>query len=43
MGGEIDTSNLVQSFAVYGLGIVMRPVGGITIGYIGANMGGNRH
>ena len=39
MGGEIDTSNLVQSFAVYGLGIVMRPVGGITIGYIGDKYG----
>ena len=33
MGGEIDTSNLVRSFAVYGGAFLMRPVGGLVIGY----------
>lgn len=35
MGGEIDTSNLVHSFAVYGGAFLMRPVGGLVIGFIG--------
>ena len=39
MGGEIDTSNLVRSFAVYGGAFLMRPVGGITIGHIGDKYG----
>ncbi|KAL7533077.1 hypothetical protein ACHAXR_005030 [Thalassiosira sp. AJA248-18] len=39
MGGEIDTSNLVRSFAVYGGAFLMRPVGGLTIGYIGDKYG----
>mmetsp|Transcript_27634 Transcript_27634/g.50313 ORF Transcript_27634/g.50313 Transcript_27634/m.50313 type:complete len:156 (+) Transcript_27634:229-696(+) len=39
MGGEIDTSNLVRSFAVYGGAFLMRPVGGLVIGYIGDKYG----
>eukprot|EP00571_Detonula_confervacea_P001349 CAMPEP_0172322570 /NCGR_PEP_ID=MMETSP1058-20130122/46234_1 /TAXON_ID=83371 /ORGANISM="Detonula confervacea, Strain CCMP 353" /LENGTH=488 /DNA_ID=CAMNT_0013038341 /DNA_START=338 /DNA_END=1804 /DNA_ORIENTATION=+ len=39
MGGEIDTSNLVRSFAVYGGAFLMRPVGGLVIGYIGDKHG----
>jgi len=39
MGGEIDTSNLVRSFTVYGGAFLMRPVGGLVIGYIGDKYG----
>mmetsp|Transcript_28562 Transcript_28562/g.60273 ORF Transcript_28562/g.60273 Transcript_28562/m.60273 type:complete len:510 (+) Transcript_28562:120-1649(+) len=40
MGGEaIDTSNLIHSFAVYGGAFLMRPVGGLVIGYIGDKYG----
>ena len=35
MGGEIDTKNLLKSFAVYGGAFIMRPVGGLVIGFIG--------
>lgn len=38
-GSEIDTSNLINSFAVYGGAFLMRPVGGLTIGYIGDKYG----
>lgn len=38
-GAEIDTSNLINSFAVYGGAFLMRPVGGLTIGYIGDRYG----
>lgn len=39
MGGEIDTSNLIHSFAVYGGAFLMRPVGGLVIGSIGDRYG----
>jgi len=39
MGGEIDTSNLIRSFSVYGGAFLMRPVGGLLIGYIGDKYG----
>jgi len=39
MGGEIDTNNLVRSFAVYGGAFLMRPVGGLVIGFIGDRWG----
>jgi len=39
MGGEIDTNNLKRSFAVYGGAFLMRPVGGLVIGYIGDRYG----
>lgn len=42
MGGEIDTSNLVHSFAVYGGAFLMRPVGGLVIGSIGDRYGRKR-
>ena len=35
MGGEIDTKNLLKSFAVYGGAFIMRPIGGLIIGFIG--------
>jgi MHS family proline/betaine transporter-like MFS transporter len=38
-GAEIDTSNLINSFAVYGGAFLMRPVGGLTIGYVGDRYG----
>ena len=36
---EIDTSNLIRSFSVYGGAFLMRPVGGLVIGYIGDKYG----
>ncbi|KAL7542072.1 hypothetical protein ACHAWF_007085 [Thalassiosira exigua] len=39
MGGEIDTHNLVKSFAVYGGAFLARPVGGLAIGYLGDKYG----
>ena len=42
MGGEIDASNLVRSFAVYGGAFLMRPVGGLLIGSIGDRYGRKR-
>eukprot|EP01082_Thalassiosira_pseudonana_P008549 g7339.t1.1.5e17418a.1.5e1746ab g7339 g7339.t1 contig24:396189-397169(+) len=40
-GGDNDvpTSNLIRSFAVYGGAFLMRPVGGLVIGYIGDKYG----
>jgi len=42
MGGEIDTTNLIRSFAVYGGAFLMRPVGGLVIGFIGDKYGRKR-
>eukprot|EP00584_Thalassiosira_punctigera_P001803 CAMPEP_0172540868 /NCGR_PEP_ID=MMETSP1067-20121228/11783_1 /TAXON_ID=265564 ORGANISM="Thalassiosira punctigera, Strain Tpunct2005C2" /NCGR_SAMPLE_ID=MMETSP1067 /ASSEMBLY_ACC=CAM_ASM_000444 /LENGTH=511 /DNA_ID=CAMNT_0013326789 /DNA_START=112 /DNA_END=1644 /DNA_ORIENTATION=+ len=36
---EIDTTRLVHSFAVYGGAFLMRPVGGMVIGFIGDKYG----
>ena len=38
-GSEIDTSNLIKSFAIYGGAFLMRPCGGIAFGYIGDKYG----
>jgi len=38
-GGELSHGNLVRSFAVYGGAFLMRPVGGIIIGYFGDKYG----
>jgi MHS family proline/betaine transporter-like MFS transporter len=35
----MDTSNLISSFSVYGVAFLMRPVGGLTIGYVGDKYG----
>jgi MHS family proline/betaine transporter-like MFS transporter len=40
--GANDNSNLIRSFAVYGCAFLVRPVGGITIGYIGDRYGRKR-
>lgn len=42
MGGEIDTGNLMHSFAVFGGAFLMRPVGGLVIGYVGDKYGRKR-
>lgn len=42
MGGEIDTKNLMHSFAVFGGAFLMRPVGGLVIGYVGDRHGRKR-
>jgi len=34
-GGEYYDDNLVKSFAVYGGAFLMRPIGGMVIGYMG--------
>lgn len=38
-GGELSHGNLLRSFAVYGAAFLMRPVGGIVLGYCGDKYG----
>ena len=37
--GENDNENLIKSFAVFGSAFLMRPVGGLIIGYVGDKHG----
>lgn len=38
-GGELSHGNLIKSFAVYGGAFLMRPVGGMVVGYFGDKYG----